>query len=82
MCIQKSFAIMISLSSAVLHQNKSLLIITVFYLDASQTCRDYGIKHVFFSADFIGRVFNEIRHFITRDQNGQEKISMIIMCYA
>lgn len=82
MCIQKSFAIMISLTSAVLHQNKSLLIIAVFYLDASQTCRDYGIEPVFFSADSTGGVFSELSHFITRDQNGQEKISVIIMCYA
>lgn len=68
MCVQKLFAVMISLTLAVLHQNKSLLIIAVFYLDASQTRRDYGIECVFFSTDFIGRVFSELSHFITRPE--------------
>lgn len=82
MCIRKLFAVMISLTSSVSHQNKSLLIMAVFYLDASQTCRDYGIGHVFFSADFIGRVFRELSHFIMGTQNGQEKASIVITCFA
>lgn len=73
MCIQRSFAVMISLALAVLHQNKSLLDIAVSQLYASQTCRDYGIEHVFFLADFIGTMFNDPSHFITRNQNDQEK---------
>lgn len=56
-----------------MHQNKSVLIIAMFYLDGSQIYGDYRIEHVFFSADFIGRVFNELSHFITREQNGWGK---------
>lgn len=69
-------------SASVLHRSKSVLIIAVFYLAASQIYGDYGIKHVFFSADFIERVFNELSLFITRDPNGWGKKKMsIVECF-
>lgn len=73
MCIQTSFVVMISLALAVLHQNKSLLNIAVSYWYASETCRDYGIEHVFFLADFIGTMFSDPDHFLRRKQNDQGK---------